>query len=63
VHITGAIFFDVDKISDQTSNLPHMLPSEKAFAAAVSSLGIENNDKMIIYDDCSCVVDGQSFWS
>ena len=35
-HIPGAVFFDVDKISDQTSNLPHMLPSERAFAAAVS---------------------------
>lgn len=49
-HIPGAVFFDVDKISDQTSNLPHMLPSEKAFAAAVSALGIENKDKVIIYD-------------
>jgi thiosulfate/3-mercaptopyruvate sulfurtransferase len=63
VHITGTIFFDVEKISNQTSNLPHMLPSEKAFAVVVSSLGIENNDKMIIYDDCSCAVDGHSFWS
>jgi len=58
VHITGAIFFDVDKILGQTSNLPHMLPSKKEFAGVVSSIGIENNDKMIIYDDCSCVVDG-----
>ncbi|GLJ53786.1 hypothetical protein SUGI_1147950 [Cryptomeria japonica] len=49
-HIPGAVFFDVDKISDQTSNLPHMLPSEKAFAAAVSALGIENKDSVIIYD-------------
>ncbi|KAH9315238.1 hypothetical protein KI387_023865, partial [Taxus chinensis] len=49
-HIPGAVFFDVDKISDQTSNLPHMLPSEKAFAAAVSALGIENKDAVIIYD-------------
>lgn len=49
-HIPGAVFFDVDKISDQTSNLPHMLPSERAFAAAVSALGIENKDKVIIYD-------------
>lgn len=49
-HIPGAVFFDVDKISDQTSKLPHMLPSERAFAAAVSALGIENKDKVIIYD-------------
>ncbi|KAF7142968.1 hypothetical protein RHSIM_Rhsim05G0210500 [Rhododendron simsii] len=57
-HIPGAIFFDVDGISDQTtkvrliglSQLPHMLPSEEAFAAAVSALGIENKDGMVVYD-------------
>ncbi|KZV27599.1 3-mercaptopyruvate sulfurtransferase-like [Dorcoceras hygrometricum] len=45
-HIPGALFFDVDGVSDRTSNLPHMLPSEEAFAAAVSALGIEN--KMVL---------------
>ncbi|XP_022868266.1 thiosulfate/3-mercaptopyruvate sulfurtransferase 1, mitochondrial-like isoform X1 [Olea europaea var. sylvestris] len=49
-HIPGALFFDVDGISDQTSNLPHMLPSEEAFAAAVSALGIENKDGLVVYD-------------
>lgn len=49
-HIPGALFFDIDGISDQTSNLPHMLPSEEAFAAAVSALGIENTDDLVVYD-------------
>ncbi|KAK4341743.1 hypothetical protein RND71_037559 [Anisodus tanguticus] len=49
-HIPGALFFDVDGISDRTTNLPHMLPSEEAFAAAVSSLGIENKDGIVVYD-------------
>ena len=30
--------------------LPHMLPSEEAFAAAISELGIKNQDKVIVYD-------------
>jgi thiosulfate/3-mercaptopyruvate sulfurtransferase len=30
--------------------LPHMLPSEKAFSAAVSSLGIYNKDGIVVYD-------------
>ena len=30
--------------------LPHMLPSEEAFAAAVSALGIENKDGLVVYD-------------
>ncbi|XP_058105422.1 thiosulfate/3-mercaptopyruvate sulfurtransferase 1, mitochondrial-like [Magnolia sinica] len=49
-HIPGALFFDVDGISDRTTNLPHMLPSEEAFSAAVSALGIQNKDGLIVYD-------------
>ncbi|XP_043806204.1 thiosulfate/3-mercaptopyruvate sulfurtransferase 1, mitochondrial isoform X2 [Manihot esculenta] len=49
-HIPGALFFDVDGISDRSTKLPHMLPSEEAFAAAVSALGIENKDGLVVYD-------------
>ncbi|MCO5586922.1 hypothetical protein L7F22_040866 [Adiantum nelumboides] len=49
-HIPKALFFDVDGVVDPTSNLPHMLPTEDAFAAAVSALGIKNTDTLIIYD-------------
>ncbi|KAI3680080.1 hypothetical protein L2E82_50817 [Cichorium intybus] len=49
-HIPGALFFDVDGISDRTTNLPHMLPSEEAFAAVVSALGFENKDGVVVYD-------------
>ncbi|CAI8595466.1 unnamed protein product [Vicia faba] len=49
-HIPGALFFDIDGIADRTTNLPHMLPSEAAFAAAVSALGIQNKDDLVVYD-------------
>ncbi|TVU12062.1 hypothetical protein EJB05_45686 [Eragrostis curvula] len=49
-HIRGALFFDIDGIVDRTTDLPHMLPSKEAFAAAVSALDIRNQDKVIIYD-------------
>jgi len=49
-HIPGALFFDVDGISDRSTKLPHMLPSEEGFAAAVSALGIENKDGVVVYD-------------
>ncbi|KAG5245385.1 thiosulfate/3-mercaptopyruvate sulfurtransferase [Salix suchowensis] len=49
-HIPGALFFDIDGIADRTTNLPHMLPSEEAFAAAASALGIENKDGIVVYD-------------
>ncbi|GKV29336.1 hypothetical protein SLEP1_g38271 [Rubroshorea leprosula] len=49
-HIPGSLFFDVDGIADRTTKLPHMLPSEEAFAAAVSALGIQNKEGVVVYD-------------
>nr|KAJ0198390.1 hypothetical protein LSAT_V11C700384710 [Lactuca sativa] len=34
----------------QEYQLPHMFPSEEAFVAAVSALGIENKDGVVVYD-------------
>ena len=33
-HINNSIFFDIDKNSDQKTNLPHMLPKAKDLSAA-----------------------------
>ena len=50
-HIPGAIFFDLDKYSDLKTDLPHMLPNLNNWEKIISSLGISNNDKVIIYDN------------
>ena len=39
-HISNSIFFDIDKYSNQKTNLPHMLPSKKDWEMIVSSLEI-----------------------
>ena len=49
-HIPGAIFFDIDAITDKTSDLPHMLPSPEAFAIAAGQLGLLRDAKLVIYD-------------
>jgi thiosulfate/3-mercaptopyruvate sulfurtransferase len=49
-HIHGAVFFDVDGISDHGSALPHMLPPPLQFARDVGALGVENNHHVVIYD-------------
>lgn len=49
-HIPGAQFFDIDQIADTSSSLPHMLPTPKAFAAAVEKLGIGSQSDVVIYD-------------
>ena len=50
-HIENAIFFDLDKNSDQRKDLPHghFLPSANDHEKAVSQMGIINTDRIIIY--------------
>ena len=54
-HIKNSIFFDIDKNSNQETDLPHMLPSVKMWEDIVSNLGISNNDNIIIYDDSDVI--------
>lgn len=49
-HLPGARFFDIDKVADTSSGLPHMLPSPEAFATAMSWLGISSSDRVVVYD-------------
>lgn len=48
--IPGAVHFDIDKIKDSRSSLPHMLPSAPEFAAAVGALGIGDGMRIVVYD-------------
>ncbi len=49
-HIPGAVYFNIDAISDPDSSLPHMMPSAETFAAAVGELGIGNEHRVVVYD-------------
>ncbi len=49
-HIQGAVHFDIDKIADTATDLPHMLPSADVFAKIMSDFGIGNNHKIVVYD-------------
>jgi thiosulfate/3-mercaptopyruvate sulfurtransferase len=49
-HIPGAVYFDIDEIADATSSLPHMLPEAAKFASKVRKLGLDNGNRIVIYD-------------
>jgi len=49
-HIPGALRFDIDKIKDASSPLPHMLPSPGDFARMVGAMGIDENTVIVVYD-------------
>lgn len=49
-HIPGAVFFDIDAIADQASDLPHMLLTPEAFARAAGRLGLRREATVVVYD-------------
>ena len=49
-HIPGAVFFDIDAVADRSTDLPHMLPSDTAFAEAAGALGLRRDLITVVYD-------------
>lgn len=49
-HIPGSIHFDIDAIADRHAAFPHMLPTAEHFAERVGTLGIGNDDHVVVYD-------------
>jgi len=54
-HIENAIFFDIDKFSNKKTDIPHMLPNKNNWEKIVSSLGITNSDRIVIYDNSDVI--------
>jgi thiosulfate/3-mercaptopyruvate sulfurtransferase len=61
-HIPGAVFFDVDAISDHTNPLPHMFPTAEQFGRDVGALGIANTDTVVVYDSGGWVAAPRAWW-
>ena len=61
-HIPGALFFDLDAVSDHATTLPHMLPDAGAFAQAMSDLGLGDDDDLVVYDATGANVSAARAW-
>jgi thiosulfate/3-mercaptopyruvate sulfurtransferase len=61
-HIPGAVFFDIDEISDETSDLPHMLPSAIKFASRVKKLGLGDGSRIVVYDSTNILPAARVWW-
>ena len=61
-HIPGARFFDIDAISDQGTDLPHMIPSSSFFANKVEELGISNTSQVVVYDGAGLFSAARVWW-
>ena len=61
-HIPRAAFFDIDRIADPDSELPHMLPAAERFGAAVGALGIGNDSRVVVYDSHGLFAAARAWW-
>lgn len=61
-HIPGAVFFDIDGISDPSTELPHMMPSPDAFVRDAGALGIGDGVQVIVYDGAGLFSAPRVWW-
>lgn len=62
-HIPGAVFFDIDGVADQSTDLPHMLPSPEAFAAEMRRLGFGADMRAVVYDSVGLFSAPRLWWT
>jgi thiosulfate/3-mercaptopyruvate sulfurtransferase len=62
-HIPGAVFFDVDEISDHSTELPHMLPGAAQLSEALGALGIGDGDTIVVYDSLGLYSAARVWWT
>jgi thiosulfate/3-mercaptopyruvate sulfurtransferase len=61
-HIPGAVFFDIEGISDDKSSLPHMLPSPEKFSSRVRRLGLGDGTRIVVYDGGPMYGAARAWW-
>ena len=61
-HISGAIFFDIEALSDHATTLPHMLTTPEAFSQSMSTLGVSDNSTIVIYEQQGVFSAPRAWW-
>ncbi|WP_367299135.1 3-mercaptopyruvate sulfurtransferase [Hafnia alvei] len=61
-HLPGALFFDIDALSDHASPLPHTMPSAEKFSADMQALGINREKHLVVYDEGNLFSAPRAWW-
>jgi thiosulfate/3-mercaptopyruvate sulfurtransferase len=61
-HIPGAVFVDLDDVSDPDSAFPHMLPSEHRLASRLRALGLSDGARIVVYDNSPLHTSARIWW-
>jgi len=62
-HVPGAVFFDIDEIADESSELPHMLPPPEKFSSRVRKLGLGDGVRVVVYDQRGIFSAPRAWWT
>jgi thiosulfate/3-mercaptopyruvate sulfurtransferase len=61
-HIPGARYFDIDRIADPDTDLPHMVPTPGRFAKLMGELGVANTSRIVFYDQKGLASAARGWW-
>lgn len=62
-HIPGAVFYDLEALSDRQTTLPHMLAPTTDFAAQAGALGIGDDVTAVVYDGAGIFSSPRVWWT
>ncbi|ETX30460.1 3-mercaptopyruvate sulfurtransferase [Roseivivax isoporae] len=61
-HIPGARFVDIDELSDQRSDLPHMAPPVEKFMSRMRAMGVGDGHQVVVYDGAGLFSAARIWW-
>jgi thiosulfate/3-mercaptopyruvate sulfurtransferase len=61
-HIPGARYFDVDRLADDATTLPHMAPTPGRFETLIGELGVSNDSFVVFYDQKGIYSAPRGWW-
>jgi thiosulfate/3-mercaptopyruvate sulfurtransferase len=61
-HIPGAIFFDIEKLSDHSTPLPHMLPRPEDFSRNMAAVGVGDAMDIVVYEQAGVFSAPRAWW-
>jgi thiosulfate/3-mercaptopyruvate sulfurtransferase len=61
-HIPGAVFLDLDEVTDPSSGLPHMLPRPEKFASRAQAMGLGDGSRIVVYDNSPLRSAARAWW-
>jgi thiosulfate/3-mercaptopyruvate sulfurtransferase len=61
-HIPGALFFDIEALSDHATALPHMLPDAESFARSMAAVGVGDRMTIVVYEQQGVFSAPRAWW-